>query len=141
MINYIPDIESDTVKVQDYGAMFVVNPQIMDRMPEEYIKNKVTMMEDEAIVKAVRQLNGEPIVISWKTVGKQVNWGRYEIQCKIRAEAARSMKVFIPVIAESRYQIQSQIPPDTYSCSFCGGYTYNDRRGNCAACGGPRGVK
>ncbi len=23
-------------------------------------------------------------------------------------------------------------------CGYCGGYTFDDRAGNCAACGGPR---
>lgn len=32
----------------------------------------------------------------------------------------------------------NEIPPDTYKCEFCGGYTYNDQRGHCCACGAPR---
>lgn len=31
-----------------------------------------------------------------------------------------------------------QIPNDLHGCTFCGGYTKNDARGHCAACGGPR---
>ena len=33
----------------------------------------------------------------------------------------------------------SEIPKDYVKCTFCGGYTKNDERGNCLACGGPRG--
>ena len=32
----------------------------------------------------------------------------------------------------------SSIPKDYQRCSFCGGYTKNDEKGNCFACGGPR---
>jgi ribosomal protein L37E len=27
----------------------------------------------------------------------------------------------------------------TFGCSYCGGVTFNDDRGNCCACGAPRG--
>lgn len=32
----------------------------------------------------------------------------------------------------------SEIPKDYAECTFCGGYTKNDERGHCCACGGPR---
>jgi hypothetical protein len=32
----------------------------------------------------------------------------------------------------------SEIPKDYQNCTFCGGYTKNDARGHCYACGGPR---
>ena len=41
-------------------------------------------------------------------------------------------QIYIPIYAEMK------MPRDVYECRFCGGFTKNDRRGNCGACGAPR---
>ncbi len=43
----------------------------------------------------------------------------------------------IPVIYRIAATI-ADLPSDVHSCKWCGGYTKNDMRGNCAACGAPR---
>jgi len=41
-------------------------------------------------------------------------------------------QIYIPIYSSS------QMPNDVYECSWCGGYTKNDMRGHCCACGAPR---
>jgi len=41
-------------------------------------------------------------------------------------------QIYIPIYSSS------QMPNDVFECSWCGGYTHNDMRGHCCACGAPR---
>lgn len=43
----------------------------------------------------------------------------------------------VPIVYKIAHSV-NDLPDDVYSCKWCGGYTKNDHRGNCAACGAPR---
>ena len=55
-----------------------------------------------------------------------------EYQLRARPIDIKYKNVYIPIHT-------SKMPDDVFECVYCGGYTYNDDRGNCAACGAPRG--
>ncbi len=52
---------------------------------------------------------------------------------RVRVDAwGAEQRIYIPVFE------RRNLPADTWYCTWCGGYTHNDKRGHCAACGGPR---
>lgn len=55
----------------------------------------------------------------------------------IRAKADLWKVKEVPIVYKIAHSV-NDLPCDVYSCKWCGGYTKNDRRGNCAACGAPR---
>jgi hypothetical protein len=49
-----------------------------------------------------------------------------------RARGITYKQIYIPIYSSS------QMPSDVFQCIWCGGYTKNDMRGHCCACGAPR---
>ena len=99
---------------------------------EDYIRRDLERMMDDALLAAVRQAPEG----SWISVRRRMDaWptNSMEVEFFARAECVLSqMKVYIPVSDEN------PMPKDVYKCDACGGYTKNDSRGHCAACGSPR---
>ncbi len=57
----------------------------------------------------------------------------YELILKAKVQRVQERPVIYKIVPSF-----DALPNDVHSCRFCGGYTKNDMRGHCCACGAPR---
>ena len=125
-------------EVQDTGIMFRVdNFSLKDYEHSGYIDYHIEQNEKEAIYKAVKQVKNKWICIKVDTEKRNDCASNHtEWITKVRCRAVQTQNVYIPVYSEVKSE--NRMPKDVYLCKYCGGYTKNDSRGNCAACGAGR---
>jgi hypothetical protein len=126
------------MSLQDYGAVYSISDQMAKSdVAEEYAKQHIEEMTKDALYKAVtQQREGEWMVIK-SELGQYRNYDKQttDFFVKIRCRPVENARVFIPVFEHN------EMPKDVFECDHCGGYTKNDHRGNCMACGAPRHYK
>ena len=125
---------------QDVGILFQVDDQLeKDPEYEKYINYHVEENEKEAIYKAVKQAKDNWICIKVKTEKRKLfSYDKTDYVTKVNCRAVQTQNIYIPVYSEIKTKEVVSMPKDVYLCKYCGGYTKNDRRGNCAACGAGR---
>ena len=124
-------------EIKDYGAKFVVDREVLQSPGAQgYIEEQVRRMEMQGIYQAVKQADKQhgwicikPEIIQCEHEGP---WGNVEYSLLVHCRSVQTERVYIPVFE------QAKMPRDVFKCSWCGGYTKNDKRGHCAGCGGPR---
>ena len=132
------------VDINDYAAHVYIGEEQM--VQPDYVNDYIGHMENKAIIEAVRQAGrsiGEWLMIRFETHKLQSTngWqlGGIEYATKIFCRSVKTEQHNVV------YRIADSLDalPETHNkfCKFCGGYTTNDMRGQCAACGGPRGWK
>lgn len=124
--------------VEDVGIIFQVdNYALKDSNIQNYIDQSIERNEKEAIYKAVKQVKDNWICIRVKTE-KQEHYAYDKTAwiTRIDCRAVHTENVYIPIYSE--VETENRMPKDVYLCKYCGGYTKNDSRGNCAACGAGR---
>ena len=131
--------------VNDVGGSITVSNTVMSYYPDFAIDD-VKRMENDVILKAIRQGWGKRLVTEFHTRKNPhcSNMNATEFVCiaKVREVDSLDVRVFVPVyenIGMTRQPIR--MPDGTRECLHCSGWTYDDRRGNCAACGAPRTSK
>lgn len=118
--------------IKDFVLKRLVPDEVMVQpWAEDFVKQETEEMEKEAIYQAVKQTDGWMSIKS-ETAMLTGPWKTREISVMVHCRPISTYQVFIPVFD------RAQLPPGTYKCQYCGGYTRNDKRGNCGACGAPR---
>ena len=104
-------------------------------------------VENEILTRTKRLLVGlalrQPHVISANITTNMIDYGGFEPACRFKFELkyreVDRMDVTMAAVPVFKFvKSADEIPIDVKKCEFCNGYTYDDRRGNCSACGGPR---
>jgi len=107
---------------------------VRDDFPlEDYVKHKLANDMANFIMKDLDK--GEPMAHSF-TLNRRNNTTQDATDFWIKDRAFPiEARIYVPVYAEV------DMPSDLHECKYCSGFTKNDKRGNCLACGAPRGHK
>ena len=103
----------------------------------EYQQDVIGYVKENAFLEMVRGLRenwvDKPVAYMLTSADeKDLLFDRNNYCLKARAINIEYQQIYIPVFEGT------QMPKDVFKCNFCCGYTKNDMRGHCCACGGPR---
>ena len=121
-------------KDRSWQANVMIDPHFLEDQGYIYhIIRRLIEHERDAIYRAVVNSSEEWTTIRTRFLAKNTCdiFDRRQLAVRVDASIA-DKKVYIPI-----FEHQS-MPRDVFKCSWCGGYTKNDKRGHCAGCGGPR---
>jgi hypothetical protein len=122
--------------IKDYAASITFSAEVVAEMPADIVQRELDRMQKDAIWKSIKQVgeNWVCIKVSTECIKHIGEFGNsIEYRTRIRCRDVLVERVYIPTF--------SKLPSDVYECKWCGGWTYNDDRGHCRACGGPRNLK
>ena len=127
---------------RSYQAQVVMTPEMMWQAQDDhnfmaYLLRRLFEYEKEMVYRSVVSSGGEWTAIRTRFLSRNAQEflsGGVEYAVRVDASVA-DRKVYIPVFEKT------SMPRDVFKCSWCGGYTKNDKRGHCAGCGGPRNEK
>lgn len=128
-------LPSSSQKIGDYGACLNLDLHCTSPNEEDYIRHLVQKMVMDVLFEGVlphvsnKSLFLRPLVFT----EDRTDWMRTRLSIILPVEEVQEKPMIFKFV-----ESLSSIPDNVFKCGNCGGWTYNDRRGNCAACGAPR---
>lgn len=121
-------------KATTYASTFTIDPLHSIEMDSEFIKHRIRIMAEQNIIKGVLPYLGKSsIFLRPFIMNAQMDGYYFKLNLIQPIEEVSERPVIFKIIEEI-----SSLPSNVFKCAYCKGFTYNDRYGNCSACGGER---
>lgn len=116
---------------EDFGAQALISDCLSeDARVLEYVKRGVYQTLTDGLME---HWLDKPVAYQVKSYTDYDHAFQSKIyRLRARAISIEYKQVYVPIYSNNR------MPVDVFECRWCNGYTHNDTRGNCAACGAPR---